>query len=642
MAVVFDFLKKNEAAVSGTAKVAGLLTATDGGTTYQWYRADDTSGTNLEAINGARYKVYWPGDNDTGKYLRVSVDGIFSSYTSLVTTIIVMQDDFNYGHNQSFDVAKWTETDPVDAVGMGQQGGKLKISTSSGSDALFSNEVVSVATIDTGTIAAVFTETNPNGGALSFSLRWDADNMISIRRTGGTSFARLLVTVAGVSEYVLDTAYAFDGKWKIVYDSSTGVISFKQYDSTTQSWTLIGSYTNTFAGSANAVISAASSSGTSTFDDFFMTSEDYDLSVPERFDPPTTSNALTEEYQSWRMGWFIHNPYYLLYTVPEGDINGDWSDPRTHMNIDFNWATIAAQMTQGEYVIIQAKVERGFRYFNVSTIDQYNAGATHSLDGVTVPQYGFDYAMNHATITGLALDADMLQTAVDAFVAQGKRVGLYYSLGKDINYRNTITGTGTGTDANYAYEYASLAEREIIYLIENITNIHFIWFDFARLGSSQPWPGNIDDVIRLYQKIKRINSSIIVISSWSAANLSLYSAASLKYFPSDVITFESTSQPSPTSEISTEESNYGGTSYFIPREIAYTGLYRDTNTIQWPWLEDVYWSPSVVNKIKTQSEFQTIYDTAKGYGVPLSVNVPIKHDGTLDATYVSRVNGIML
>uniref|UniRef100_E6XGC6 Outer membrane adhesin like protein n=1 Tax=Shewanella putrefaciens (strain 200) TaxID=399804 RepID=E6XGC6_SHEP2 len=69
--------------VSGTTTVGNALSTTNGAWTdadgdgrtynYQWYRADDNSGTNLTAIGGATSASYTLTSGDTGKYLQVTV-----------------------------------------------------------------------------------------------------------------------------------------------------------------------------------------------------------------------------------------------------------------------------------------------------------------------------------------------------------------------------------------------------------------------------------------------------------------------------------------------------------------------------------------------------------------------------------------
>ena len=69
--------------VTGTATVGNVLSATNGGWsdadsdgrsfTYQWYRADDTNGTNAMSISGATSAAYTLTTSDAHKYLRVVV-----------------------------------------------------------------------------------------------------------------------------------------------------------------------------------------------------------------------------------------------------------------------------------------------------------------------------------------------------------------------------------------------------------------------------------------------------------------------------------------------------------------------------------------------------------------------------------------
>lgn len=69
--------------VSGTQSSGNNLTATytyaddddtaESGTTFQWYRADDSIGTNSAAIVGATSLIYTLTGSDTGKYVRIGI-----------------------------------------------------------------------------------------------------------------------------------------------------------------------------------------------------------------------------------------------------------------------------------------------------------------------------------------------------------------------------------------------------------------------------------------------------------------------------------------------------------------------------------------------------------------------------------------
>lgn len=69
--------------ISGTQSSGNNLTATytyqdsddtaESGTTFQWYRADDATGTNSAAIGGATSLVYTLTGSDTSKYVRIGI-----------------------------------------------------------------------------------------------------------------------------------------------------------------------------------------------------------------------------------------------------------------------------------------------------------------------------------------------------------------------------------------------------------------------------------------------------------------------------------------------------------------------------------------------------------------------------------------
>jgi hypothetical protein len=97
-------------AISGTAEIGQTLSGSydysdtdsdeENGTTFKWYRADDTNGTNASAITDANSTTYTITTDDGGKYLTFGVtpkDGIDfgSEVNSSYTTLIHPKVDFN-------------------------------------------------------------------------------------------------------------------------------------------------------------------------------------------------------------------------------------------------------------------------------------------------------------------------------------------------------------------------------------------------------------------------------------------------------------------------------------------------------------------------------------------------------------------
>lgn len=121
--------------ISGTATVGNTLSATSGtwsdadgdGRTYsyQWYRADDSSGTNLNPITGATSASYTLTTSDAHKYLRVVVtanDGhggvrtAASTYTAVMnaapTDITLSSNSVDQAGGANATVGTLTATDP--------------------------------------------------------------------------------------------------------------------------------------------------------------------------------------------------------------------------------------------------------------------------------------------------------------------------------------------------------------------------------------------------------------------------------------------------------------------------------------------------------------------------------------------------
>jgi dihydrodipicolinate synthase/N-acetylneuraminate lyase len=123
--------------ISGTTTVGSLLSATSGTWTdadgdtpsfsYQWYRADDNSGTNEAAISGATADSYTLTASDTHKYLRIVVtanDGHGSSDQTATSTrtavsnaapvntgVPVISGTNTVGSTLSATAGTWTDSD---------------------------------------------------------------------------------------------------------------------------------------------------------------------------------------------------------------------------------------------------------------------------------------------------------------------------------------------------------------------------------------------------------------------------------------------------------------------------------------------------------------------------------------------------
>ncbi|WP_029015207.1 DUF4347 domain-containing protein, partial [Niveispirillum irakense] len=123
-------------AISGTAQVGNSLTASSGtwsdpenntlSYSYQWYRADDNSGTNLVAISGATAATYALSTSDAHKFLRVVVtanDGnggtqtATSAYTAITNSapaasaVPTVTGSFSPGSNLSTSTGTWADAD---------------------------------------------------------------------------------------------------------------------------------------------------------------------------------------------------------------------------------------------------------------------------------------------------------------------------------------------------------------------------------------------------------------------------------------------------------------------------------------------------------------------------------------------------
>lgn len=105
--------------ITGTTKIGDVLTASytysdaeadpEGTTQYQWYRADDTNGTNATAISGATAKTYTLTTADVNKYIGVGITPLATQGTSTGIEVKLMpfikRGGFTYVPDYSFEVA---------------------------------------------------------------------------------------------------------------------------------------------------------------------------------------------------------------------------------------------------------------------------------------------------------------------------------------------------------------------------------------------------------------------------------------------------------------------------------------------------------------------------------------------------------
>lgn len=638
--------------LSGTVKVANTLTITPGtwdgspALTYQWYRSDDTGGTNEEPIDIAKFTTYQPCFDDFGKYLRVkeTANGgpsVYSAYTSIVTRQTVVEDLFN--KRGAINTSEWTVTNPSDNIAISQTNGYLNFSDNTGNTTinLRVNELRSIKTITTGVIVAKLRQLVNTNVTSIFSMQFGAGgntNEIQVVRnsTSGTA-AILVVRVSGVATYTFTTAIAWNNTWKIHYNSSAQTVKFYYWDAAT-GWAQAGTTqtsVNYSGATAQGVLSmSAVNSGVSqcAFDSFIMANEDFNNFFADRFIPPTSSTPQTAWFASCKLGWFFHLPPFKAYSV---------GDTRRRMTFNYDFATIAGQaQTAGnvQYASIHAKDELGFRWFNYTP--DYNNGSTHTYNSITTPQYGFDHHIGNSTLSGMGITDDHIQRFLNEFNSRGIKAGIYYSLGQDNNYRNTVDGAGGVGLHEYFGDYMDLVYSEIDYLLDNNTGINYIWFDWVK----DWWPivdGFGDSEINrhlagLYQRIKRKRSDCLIV--FNVLN-TYYSSSSLFPAPTDVVSSEYDFKPS-NAEIEDLTRNWGGTDYYIPGEIVQS-LISGSAGRQWPWLDPTYEAPGTYNSVDSQVNFQAIYDFAKARGVPFGLNIPVKQDGTIDSTYYTRAAGIV-
>lgn len=97
---------------------------------------------------------------------------------------------------------------------------------------------------------------------------------------------------------------------------------------------------------------------------------------------------------------------------------------------------------------------------------------------------------------------------------------------------------------------------------------------------------------------------------------------------------------------------HDGFTYKLPREIHYVGIYRTGSQRQYKWQDPSapYWAGSTVNILRTQQDYQDIYDTyATGRMATLVWHLPFMPASLgassahlIDATLLSRIENIVL
>ncbi len=175
--------------VSGTATVGNALSTSNGtwsdadgdGRTYsyQWYRADDNSGTNLSAIGGATNASYTLTTADARKYLRV----------------VVTANDGNGGITAANSAyTQVTNSAPVNTVAPAVSG---------------------TAVVGNALSTTTGTWTDADGDGLTYTYQWyraDDNGGTNLAAIGGATNASYTLTVGDASKYVRVVVTASDGQ----------------------------------------------------------------------------------------------------------------------------------------------------------------------------------------------------------------------------------------------------------------------------------------------------------------------------------------------------------------------------------------------------------------------------------------------
>ncbi|WP_186466149.1 DUF4347 domain-containing protein [Azospirillum brasilense] len=221
--------------VSGTATVGNALSTTNGTWsdadgdnqtyTYQWYRADDTNGTNAASISGATSSSYTLAAGDLNKYLRVVVtanDG--KGGTQTATSVYSSQ---------------------VTAAGNGAPVNTV-VPTVSGT-----------ATVGNALTRGNGTWTDPDGDSLTYTYQWyraDDTNGTNAASISGATGASYTLTTSDAHKYLRVAVIANDG-------NSNATTAYSAYTEITNS-TPVNSAVPSVSGTATVGNALSTTNGT--------------------------------------------------------------------------------------------------------------------------------------------------------------------------------------------------------------------------------------------------------------------------------------------------------------------------------------------------------------------------------------------
>ena len=340
--------------------------------------------------------------------------------------------------------------------------------------------------------------------------------------------------------------------------------------------------------------------------------------------PLTSPDSQTIRYQNYKLGWWFHAPFDVDF--PEGN-----ELRRAPTDVDWSaMATAAASAGNVDFACMHIQDLSGFLFFDADT--KYNNGTP--VGGV--PVYSNDY-----NIGNLPYVDDYIGRFIDSFNAVGIDASLYFGTGRDDNNYPV----GNKDDDLYWQYLANLATEVMDKYGARVFNIYFD--ELAGVINDANVTAEHKRV--LYDAIKNRFGRIQITGNFNQPDTFYDGNGDLKYFPVDVVGQELSFFPIVNeNELSDRITQYDGTDYYMPRQYGYSGLYRfETSTpanefTQYPWLQANYLVDYTKNQVRTQQEFQDACDESKSHNMTFWANVPIKHDGSLDATYMSRLENLVL
>jgi hypothetical protein len=270
-----------------------------------------------------------------------------------------------------------------------------------------------------------------------------------------------------------------------------------------------------------------------------------------------------------------------------------------------------------DYAALTVLTEYGFLLYNSEVdynMEQTTVGATLS------PYYPDGYCVQPG------YDTSIVTKFVSEFDAAGIEPVFYFGYGGNMNLANV--SSGLMWDASISSERKELIIQYYCKVAQEMARkwprVKYYWIDLAATG----FPSGA--IQRLYNAFKSINPNIVIIGN-------AMGESDFSRFPYDIASIEEYIAYGNTSFVSGTTLSYGGTSYYVPREIVGT---RYSDYSQWYYYDELCPDQPVNNPftgtppyVKMQGEdlttFQGLVNVGRTADRPFLNAVFVDRDGNL-------------